>query len=60
MAKRVNSISFKGVLDSQKRLVVETVKDVTIAYSLQSIMDEFHGKSISLVIKEQSDMEGDD
>ena len=61
MAKRVNSAQLKGVLDISfdegTGTVTEIVKDVENVYNLFELLEEFNGKSISITIKEENDIQ---
>lgn len=54
MAKRNNSIGFKGVLDVDTMQIQEETKEGIFLYSILDALREFDGKEISLNIKEES------
>lgn len=61
MAKRVNSAQLKGILDISFEmgtgLITEIVKDEERVYNLFELLEEFNGKSITLSIKEENDIQ---
>lgn len=56
MAKKVHSVSLKGILDMNNVEVHEITKDGEFVYDLKKILHEFHDKQISLVIKEENEL----
>lgn len=58
MAKRVNSISLKGILHED--LIVEELgkgDEPSEYFALLNILDEFKGKNVSISIKEEQPVE---
>lgn len=52
MAKKVTGFSFKGFYDAETRTITEISKDEEKVFDLQSVLDLFDGKEISVSIKE--------
>jgi len=61
MAKKVHSVSVKGLLEVDFNngigVITEVTKDNEIPYNFFDIINEFNGKSVSIVIKEEQDIE---
>lgn len=58
MAKRVNSVSLKGILHED--FVVEELgkgDEPNEYFALLQILEEFHGKNVSISIKEEQPVE---
>lgn len=60
MAKKVNQVGFKGVLDVDFNLgegtVTEVVKDVESVYNFFETLSEFNGKTVTISIKEENEL----
>lgn len=54
MAKKSKSYSLKGTYDFNEGTVTEINKDVETVYSLEEILREFHGREVSISVKEDS------
>lgn len=61
MAKKTHSVQVKGVLDvdfnSGVGRIIEITKDEEIPYDLFEIINEFNGKSVTLTLKEDQDLQ---
>lgn len=61
MAKKVHSVAFKGLLEVDWSAgvikITETVKEETFEYSLNEILEEFNGKTVTLSLKEEDSIE---
>jgi hypothetical protein len=55
MAKRVHSVSLKGVFDINDLIIEEfdPKTETTKIYSLRDILEDFDGKSVSFSVKEE-------
>lgn len=56
MAKRVHAVSLKGLLHNDN-IVEEVNKDDVQYFDLVKIIEEFHGKNVSISIKEETNVE---
>jgi hypothetical protein len=54
MAKRNNSIGFKGLLDVDAMQITEETKEGIFVYSVLDALREYDGKEVSLNIKEEA------
>ena len=54
MAKKVHSVSLKGILDMNNVEVHEITKDGEFVYDLKKILHDFHDKQVNIVIKEEN------
>lgn len=57
MAKRNNSVSFKGNFEVETMELVEESKERIFTYDILAELKRFTGKHISLTIKEESSVE---
>ena len=53
MAKKVHSVSLKGILDMNNVEVHEITKDGEFVYDLKKILHDFHDKQVNIVINKQ-------
>ena len=53
MAKRVNQVSYKGILDMDQVTVTEITKESEDTYDLKAVLQTFDGKQVSITIKEE-------
>lgn len=56
MAKRVHAVQLKGFYDTTTGRVTEIGKEETSVYDLGEILTEFHGKKVTISIKEDTDI----
>lgn len=61
MAKKVNSVNVKGVLELNFEeglgRITEITKDDEIPYNLFEILNEFNSKTVTISIKEEKELE---
>lgn len=61
MAKRVNSASFKGLLEidwqTGKLEITEVTKESEDTYNIGDVLNEFNGKTVTFTIKEEEAIE---
>jgi hypothetical protein len=58
MAKRIHSVSLKGILQDEN--IIEELgkgEEPSEFYSLEEILDEFRGKMVAITIKEEAVVE---
>lgn len=60
MAKRVNSFSCKGELNLAEGIVYEVKKDSVNVVPLLDILKEFDGKTVTILIKEDIEINSDE
>ena len=60
MAKKVNQVGFKGILDvdinTGEGTITEIVKEVENVYNFFETLMEFNGKHITISIKEENEL----
>ncbi|OPH61735.1 hypothetical protein BC351_00395 [Paenibacillus ferrarius] len=54
MAKRNNSVSFKGLLDVDNMTITEETKDGIFVYSVLEALREYDGKEATFSLKEDT------
>lgn len=54
MAKKNNSIAFKGLLEIETMEIIEEDKNGIFVYDLLAALKEYDGKQVSLTIKEEN------
>lgn len=54
MAKYTHSFSVKGELDAESLEVLESSKETVETHSLADVLHGFHGKVVSITIKEET------
>ncbi|ALS22293.1 YonK family protein [Paenibacillus naphthalenovorans] len=54
MAKKNNSIAFKGLLEIETMEITEEDKNGIFVYDLLAALKEYDGKQVSLTIKEEN------
>lgn len=57
MAKRNNSVSFNGILDTEIMEITEEDKNGVFVYDLLAELRRFDGKLVSLILKEEFPVE---
>jgi len=60
MAKKVNQVGFKGILDvdfnTGEGTITEIVKEVENVYNFFETLMEFNGKHVTISIKEENEL----
>jgi hypothetical protein len=53
MAKRNNSIAFKGVFNKEEMTIQEENKEGIFVYSVLDALEEYDGKEVTFTLKEE-------
>jgi hypothetical protein len=56
MAKKVNSVALKGILDCDVMEVTEQTKEAEFTYDFLEVLREFDGKQVSIQIREEQEL----
>jgi hypothetical protein len=56
MAKKVNSVNFKGELNLDLMEVTEQTKEAEFTYDFLEVLRDFDGKQVSISIKEEQEL----